>query len=137
MDRRNLTGRKANSQVSILYVEDNASVSDIVKEMLVGENWRVDLCATGNTAVKKLGGKNRYDLLLFDNELPNLSGLELARRARKMPHRRRTPIIIISGSDCETEAWSAGVDAFLRKPDDIEQVPSTITRVLKTARTHN
>ncbi len=140
MDRRNLTGRnasRAKSQVSILYVEDNASVSDVVKEMLVAENWRVDLCTTGSTAVKKLGSQNRYDLLLFDNELPNLSGLELVRRARKMPHRRRTPIIIISGSDCETEAWSAGVDAFLRKPDDIEQVPSTITRVLKTARTHN
>jgi len=135
-DRRNLavqkTGR-AKSQVFILYAEDNAAVSGVIDEMLSAENWSVDLCRDGDRALKKLAGEDHYDLLLFDNELPGLSGLELVRRARKMAHRRRTPIIVLSGSDCETEAWSAGVDAFLRKPEDIDQVPSTIARVLKMA----
>jgi DNA-binding NtrC family response regulator len=38
---------------------------------------------------------------------------------------------MLSGDDCEKEAWRAGVDAFLRKPEAIDQVSSTITRVLK------
>jgi CheY-like chemotaxis protein len=77
-----------------------------------------------------------YDLVLVDNELPGLSGLELVQRARRMTHRRRTPIVMLSGTDCETEAWRAGVDAFLRKPDDIDQVASTIARLLKVEVKH-
>jgi len=53
---------------------------------------------------------------------------------RKLPQRRRTPIIMLSGSDCETESWSAGVDDFLRKPKDIAAVPAAITRLLKGTR---
>jgi len=48
-----------------------------------------------------------------------------------MPHRRRTPIIMLSGNDCEAEAWRAGVDDFLRKPKGIDQVLSAIARLLK------
>jgi CheY-like chemotaxis protein len=44
---------------------------------------------------------------------------------------RGTPIIMFSAEDCEDEAWRAGVDAFLRKPDDIEQLPSTLARLLE------
>ena len=39
-------------------------------------------------------------------------------------HRRRTPIVMLSGSDCETEAWTAGVNAFLREPEDVGQIAS-------------
>jgi DNA-binding response OmpR family regulator len=48
-----------------------------------------------------------------------------------MTHRRRTPIVMLSGTDCETDAWRAGVDAFLKKPEQINEVPSTVTRLLK------
>jgi DNA-binding response OmpR family regulator len=48
-----------------------------------------------------------------------------------MTHRRRTAIVMLSGSDCETAAWSAGVDAFLKKPQQINELTSTIGRLLK------
>jgi DNA-binding NtrC family response regulator len=44
---------------------------------------------------------------------------------------RATPIIMLSGDDCEKEAWRTGVDEFLRKPEDIERVSSTIERLLE------
>ena len=77
-----------------------------------------------------LGGKEHYDLLLFDNELPHINGIELIRRARQLPHRRRTPVVMLSASDVEAEAWRAGVDAFLRKPDDIGRLTEMVTRLL-------
>jgi CheY-like chemotaxis protein len=58
----------------------------------------------------------------------------LVQRARKITHRRRTPIVMLSGSNCETEAWGAGVEAFLRKPQQISKLPATINRVLKAER---
>jgi CheY-like chemotaxis protein len=98
--------------------------------MAESKGWGVDSCADGLIALKKLAGKTRYDLLLFDNELPGMNGLELIRTARKLPHRRRIPIIMFSPIDCEAEAWKAGVTAFLRKPEDISKLTMMITRLL-------
>jgi len=48
-----------------------------------------------------------------------------------MNHRRHTPIIMFSGEDIEREAWRAGVQEFLRKPQDIDRVTSTVERLIK------
>ena len=122
---------RATSQISILHVEDNELIAKLVDDMCAPEDWRVELSVDGDSALRKLTGNDHYDLLVVDNDLPGLSGLELVQRARKMTHHRRTPIVMLSGSDCETEAWGAGVDAFLKKPEQINKLPSTIARLLK------
>jgi CheY-like chemotaxis protein len=119
------------AQVSILHVEDDKPIAHLINEMFSGEAWRIELCVDGDSALRKLTGDERYDLLLVDDELPGLSGLDLVRRTRKMTHRRRTPIVMLTGNDCETEAWRAGVDAFLKKPEQVSELPSTISRILK------
>jgi CheY-like chemotaxis protein len=124
------------STIHVLFAEDNKLVANLVRDMLVAEEWLVEICQDGETAWQKLASNERYDLLLFDNNLPGRTGLELTRRARSLANRRRTPIIMVSATDCETEAWRAGVDAFLRKPDDIDKVPSTIARLLEVELKH-
>jgi CheY-like chemotaxis protein len=119
------------AQISILHAEDSKQIAYLINEMFSGEAWRVELCVDGDSALRKITSDERYDLLLVDNELPGLSGLDLVKRARKMTHRRRTPIVMLSGNDCETEAWRAGVDAFLKKPEQISELSSTISRLLK------
>ena len=86
------------------------------------------------TALRILTGDARYDVVIVDNDLPGLSGLELARRVHKITHRRKTPIIMLSGDEIETEAWRAGVKEFLRKPEDIERVASSVERLLRRAK---
>lgn len=132
-DPDKLLPRTADTQarpVRVLHVEDNALVAGTVKETLKLEGWSVESCADGTTALKKITGDTHYDLLLLDYDLPGVNGLELARRARRLSHRRRTPIIMLSASDVETEAWRAGVDAFLHKPGDVLVVAETVTRLL-------
>lgn len=130
--KNRIVGPEAGStQVSILHAEDNQQLASLINEMFSGEAWQVELCVDGDAALRKLTSDERYDLLLVDNELPGLSGLDLVKRARKMTHRRRTPIVMLSGTDCETDAWRAGVDAFLKKPEQINEVPSTVIRLLK------
>jgi DNA-binding response OmpR family regulator len=106
-------------------------VGQLVHDLVTNENWKIDLCTDGDTALKKLTGDEHYDVLVVDNNLPGLSGLELVQRARKITHRRRTPIVMLSGDDSESEAWRAGVDAFLKKPEEIADLPLTITRLLR------
>src|SRR6266446_6535634 len=122
--------KKPTSTVKILHAEDDPTVAKLLGEMFAREEWRVDLCTDGASALGRLSGEQHYDLLLFDKDLPGMSGLELVLTARSLPNRRRTPIIMLSGEECETEAWRAGVNDFLRKPKDIDRVPSTIARLL-------
>jgi DNA-binding response OmpR family regulator len=54
----------------------------------------------------------------------------LIRRARRLPGRRRVPIIMLSASDVEAPARRAGADAFLRKPGGIVRLAETVARLL-------
>jgi CheY-like chemotaxis protein len=116
--------------VTILFVEDNKVVADAIRDTLELEGWRVEACFEGASALKKVEGRDHFDLLLLDEDLPSVSGLELTNRARRLPHRERTPIIIFSATNRETAAREAGADAFLKKPQDILALVPTITRLL-------
>jgi DNA-binding response OmpR family regulator len=87
-------------------------------------------CADGAEAERVLAGGERFDLVIFDNELPGWSGVELMRRGRELAHRRKTPFVMFSASDVEREAWGAGADAFLRKPEDVGKLAATVMRLL-------
>ncbi|HEV2882424.1 MAG TPA: response regulator [Pyrinomonadaceae bacterium] len=114
----------------ILLVEDHSVVAQAIKETLEDEGWRVTLCGDGAVAVLRLASAASYDLLLCDNQLPSVSGLELVRYARTLPHRKDTPIIMFSASECSRDARMAGVDEYLRKPQDIGKVVETVARLL-------
>jgi CheY-like chemotaxis protein/tetratricopeptide (TPR) repeat protein len=121
-------------QVFVLHVEDDKQVAHVIKDFLNSEGVQVDACGNGMTALRILTGDARYDVVIVDNDLPGVSGLELVRRVRKITHRRKTPIIMLSSDDIETEAWRAGVKEFLRKPKDIERVAPTVERLLTRAK---
>jgi DNA-binding NtrC family response regulator len=122
------------SSVSILHVEDDKAVSDVVQDILGSKGLRIDSCVSGSQALEILRSHTPYDLVVVDNDLPGLSGLELVLRLQAMPHRRKTPVIMLTGDECEAESWRAGVKAFLRKPEGIDQLPATIDRLLKRRR---
>lgn len=110
----------------ILYAEDYKLLLRYVKEMLEEQGWRVEACADGDVALEAIESGNVYDLFILDNSLPGITGLELVRRARRLTHRRRTPIIMLSASNAAKAARYAGVNAFLRKPDEIDTLIETI-----------
>lgn len=118
--------------VAHLHVEDNKQVAQVITDILSSEGMTVHTCVNGMTALKWLAGDARYDVVIVDNDLPGLGGLELIRSVRNITHRRKTPIIMLSGVEIETEAWRAGVKEFLRKPQDIERIASTVKRFAAT-----
>lgn len=116
--------------VSILHVEADLHVADAVRTILDDEGWAVDACADGVAALVMLESGARYDVLIFDNQLPDSNGIELIRRTRALAHRQQTPIIILSGDDVEMQARRAGANAFLRKPADMSMIAETVARLL-------
>jgi CheY-like chemotaxis protein len=116
-------------RLTILYAEDSKLVADAVSGLLELKGYTVEVCADGSAAMNRLAGGFAYDLLLLDNELPGASGLELTRYARSLPRYRKTPIIMLSATDCSEDARRAGVDLFLRKPEDIHALVEAVRRL--------
>ncbi len=115
----------------IFYLEDNDRILVLVREVLEFAGWYVKPCNSGLYAWTMLGWeKEHYDLLVLDNEADRLDGLTLTRRVRRMPHRKETPIILVSQEDLAVEAREAGADAFLRKPNNLIELVDTIRRLL-------
>lgn len=117
--------------IRILHAEDSPQVADAVRDTLQDLGWKVETYADAAEAMRRIESKERYDLMIFDNDLgQGVSGLDLLRRARQLPHRKRMPIIMLSAGDIEPQAWGAGASAFLRKPHDIGRLTATVTRLL-------
>jgi CheY-like chemotaxis protein len=116
--------------VSILFVEDNRLVAEAIRDTLEFEGWHVESCHDGGAALKAVEGRAHFDLLLFDEDLPGVNGLELTRRARRLSHRRDTPVVIVSATNCQTAAHDAGANVFLKKPQDILALVPTVSRLL-------
>ena len=117
--------------VRILHVEDNEMVATMVKETLENQGWQVESCADGTTALEKISGKDKYDLLLVDYDLPGANGVEIINRARELDHRCDMPMVMLAASPVEAAAREAGADMFLRKPQDVTSLVDTISRFIK------
>ena len=115
---------------SILYAEEVPAVAEAVKETLEAEGWRVEICARGDEALRRLRDGARYDLLILDFPLPGLDGVEVARSVRRLPRDGGTPIIMFTACEVEREARRAGVDAYLRKPCGVYSLVGTAARLL-------
>jgi CheY-like chemotaxis protein len=115
---------------TILYTEDDARLRRTVTKLLEAEGWSVDAFADGNSALNRIAGGFAYALLLFDDELPGVCGLELARYARTLPTYSRTPIILLAAGEHAEEARRAGADVCLQKPEGVSRLIEVIQRLL-------
>ena len=119
--------------IRILHLEDNEAVARSVKEALNLKGWKVETCFDGAAARERIASQSRFDLLLLDYDLPKIKGSQLIQYAHRLPHRRQTPIVILSASLNEASAARLGANAFLSKPVRIEQIVRTIARLLGPA----
>ncbi len=117
-------------QLTVLYVEDHDLVLFTVKQLLELEGWRVQISRDGNQALRQIAGVEPLDLIILDAELPGVSGFDLIRRARALPHRQTIPIVMFTACECCEEALETGANACLKKPGGIKDLLNTCYRVL-------
>jgi len=100
----------------ILLVEDDKEVCDVVSEWLIDEHYTIDVVNLGNEAIERLRF-DKYDVLIFDWQLPDVSGVEICKRFRAKGG--TTPVLMLTGKteivDRET-GLDAGADDYLCKP---------------------
>ena len=111
----------------ILYVEDNDYIRQSFAELLATAERRVVCVADGAGAREALREQN-VNLLMTDINLPDCSGLDLAREAlRQNP---MLPVIVCSGQDLRDVARSLGPTVHpLMKPFELDELEALVERL--------
>ena len=113
---------------TILVVEDNADTRHVLKFMLEIEGAQVEAVESGHDAVLRADAL-RPHIVLCDIGLPDMDGLEVARRMRASSWATSTRLIALTGYGQPEDirhALEAGFDAHLTKPINLDQLLSLI-----------
>jgi CheY-like chemotaxis protein len=117
----------------VLYVEDNPSNVDLLRQVLMLRPGIVLTVAEDGLAGLALAATERYDLAIIDIDLPGIDGVELCRRLKADPATRALPLIALSANamDADIErARAAGFELYLTKPIDVPRLLAEIDAVL-------
>ncbi|AFK04784.1 two component transcriptional regulator, winged helix family [Emticicia oligotrophica DSM 17448] len=102
----------------ILLVEDELRLAEYVKKGLEENGFSVDVAYDGQIG-RSLALSNAYDLMVFDVNLPKISGLELTKKLRS--EQIKTPIMILTAmgtTQDKISGFDSGADDYLVKPFD-------------------
>jgi DNA-binding response OmpR family regulator len=118
---------------SILLIEDDESIRDVLALHLEGEGFQLDWEQDGETgAARAVTGS--HVLVILDVQLPRLGGVEACRRIRKA--RPSLPIIMLTSRDTELDkvlGLDAGADDYVTKPFGIYELLARIRSRLRAS----
>ena len=120
----------------VLLVEDNLLNQEIATELLENAGFSVSLADDGDIAVETLrtAAPDQFDLVLMDIQMPKLDGYSATRQIRTLDGAiANIPIIAMTANAFEEDkrkAFAAGMNAHIAKPIDVDNLLSTIFRVL-------
>lgn len=120
------------ADIRLLIVEDDVPSLELMAEVF--STLKANVCAINDSQkAANLITQERFDGIFVDLEMPNLGGLELARKIRHSNWNRSTPIIIVTGRDDRNtmqQAFATGATFFLQKPVDRQKL-TTLYRTVR------
>ncbi len=121
----------------VLVVDDEEDYRIIIRDVLESSGVEVTVAVDGEDGVKALAGGTPYDAVLVDWMMPRMDGQTFVQTLRRDPARKETPIIMLTvkqTSDDELEALHFGVDDFIVKPFQAEDLLARLRAVLRRAK---
>jgi two-component system, OmpR family, phosphate regulon response regulator PhoB len=123
------------NMVSILIIEDEAALVELLQYNLETAGYNVRAVMTGKAAEDALA-EDHFDLVLLDWMLPEVSGIELCRRIRQRPETRSLPVIMLTARGEEADrirGLSTGADDYVVKPFSVNEVLARVKALLRRA----
>lgn len=132
LERRTVEVECAQSDETVLVVEDEAAVRMLVVEVLEELGYRVLEALDGHTAMPFLQSDQRIDLLVSDFGLPGINGRQLAEIARQ--HRPELRVLFITGyapnAEVRADFLAPGMD-MLAKPFSIDMLGAKVRQLIE------
>mgnify|MGYP003543095819 CR=1 FL=1 len=116
----------------ILVVDDEEDLCEILKFNLEIEGYDVDTANSAEEALKL--DLPKYNLLLLDVMMGEISGFKMARMLKKNPETANIPIIFITAKDTENDTitgFNLGADDYISKPFSLREVQARVKAVLR------
>ncbi|MDQ1559952.1 MAG: hypothetical protein QOD32_3012 [Pyrinomonadaceae bacterium] len=119
---------------SVLVVDDEEIMRDVLETLLSAEGYRVDLAKTGEEGLEAYG-RRAYDVVLLDVSMPGMGGLRALEEIQKTDAEAVVVMITAYATfDTAVAAWERGAFGCIRKPFKNEQVTATIAAGVKRRR---
>ncbi|BAV43716.1 two-component system response regulator [Mycobacterium ulcerans subsp. shinshuense] len=117
--------------VSVLVVDDEPVLAEMVSMALRYEGWNIATASDGASAIASARAE-RPDVVVLDVMLPDMSGLEVLHRLRK--ENPRLPVLLLTAKDAVEDriaGLTAGGDDYVTKPFSIEEVVLRLRALLR------
>jgi DNA-binding NtrC family response regulator len=126
--------RRVAKKGSVLVVDDEEIMREVLETLLSAEGYRVDLAKTGEEGVEAYGRRS-YDVVLLDVSMPGIGGLRALEEFLKMdPEAAIVMITAYATFDTAIAAWERGAFGCIRKPFQNEQITATVAAGIKRRR---
>jgi len=116
----------------VLVIDDDAATRLLIREVLQGEGYDVVLAGDGYAGLRAVQSA-RPDCVLLDVVMPGLDGYAVLARIRESDVGGALPVVMLTGSGGNTAAWQAwtqGVDYYMAKPFDLEELQHCLAHLL-------
>jgi CheY-like chemotaxis protein len=113
----------------VLFVDDHEPLRTLLDVYLTRRGYHVTTAGDGAEALQRLGDE-RPDVVITDVQMPNLDGIELARRLRADPSTSEIPIIMVSTAGRRSTEDCGRPDRFVRKPMRMSDLAEEVDLVL-------
>jgi len=124
------------TQLSVLIVDDEFGLAEMLREMLSEYGYDVTLAINGRLALEILS-ERKVDLVIADMMMPVIDGTELAAAMRSSDTHRGTPIIMMTSLPTAVPRVDGLFNAILRKPFTPDQLLTTMRDCLASEPEHD
>lgn len=121
----------ADSRSRVLIVEDNAAIADVIGESLV-DAYRCATAANGRSGLA-MALSFCPDLIIADQMMPAMTGMEMVRRMKENPRLSTVPVIMLTAAAdnaTETASVRTGIDVFMPKPFEPRTLRARVDQLL-------
>ena len=116
--------------INILLVDDEKKICEFIKAYLDKEGYNTDVVYDGNSAIEHFD-KNKYQLIILDRMLPDISGEKVCDYIRK---KSTVPIIMLTArveDEDRIEGFQLGCDDYICKPFNVKELIFRVKAILK------
>lgn len=115
---------------TVLIFEDDTIILEVIAVVLTDLGFHVEVSETSHDIIQKVESAEP-DLILMDNWIPNIGGVEATRLLKSDKRFSHIPVIYVSANnDIQSLADRAGADDFLSKPFDLEDLENIVNKYI-------
>jgi DNA-binding response OmpR family regulator len=121
------------SEHSILVIEDDAHIRELIEFNLSKQGFKVSSSETGSDGLQK-ASELKPHLIILDLMLPKMDGLSVLRRIRESAPIRKTPVLVLTAKTDESDilvGLELGADGYMGKPFSIKELVARVRALLR------